>query len=112
MGKLAKWAKDNSEWLRIANGEKVIVKYLGYKIVSSRFEEDQETIRYVFDVDGIEKKFESRAFSLAETFDGIKEGTVVSLTRNGEGGATKYEVGVVVSGEEVDPEEVEIEKKK
>ena len=111
MGKLKKWAQDNSEWLRIADGEKVVVKYLGYKIVPNRFDDDQETVRYVFDVDGIEKKFESRAFALAETFDGIKEGTVVSLTRKGEGGNTKYEVGVVVSGEEVEPEEVEVEKK-
>jgi len=106
MGELKDWADKQSDFLRIEPGGTVEVKYLGYKIVANRFDVDQETVRYYFEVDGLEKTFESRSLKLAEVFDGLEIGSWVSITRTGEKSKTRYEMEVV--GEDKD-EEIEKE---
>lgn len=105
MGKLKNWAREKSQFLRMDDGEKIYALYKGYKVVKSRFEEEEETVKYLLEVDGIEKILESRAIGTALAFDKIKEGSWVTITRQGVGNQTKY----LIEPEKMDEEKVEAE---
>ena len=96
MGKLSDWAKENSQFIKLANGESIELVYKGFKIVPNKFDTDKETIRYIFLVNGKEKFWENGTRYAAEYFDNVKEGEVVKITRKGEGNKTKYELEPVI----------------
>lgn len=92
MGKLGKWADKNRTYVKLADGETISALYLGYKIIPSRLDPEKETVQYDLEIGGDSKTFESRSLALADVFDGIEEGSLVKITRNGLGNKTKYTV--------------------
>ena len=106
MGQLNDWAKSKSGFLKLEDNESVKCVYNGFKIVPSRFEQDQETVQYLLTVDGQEKLFESKASSVAQSFDKLIEGDGVLIGRNGVGSKTKYVISKLEK-ETVGKQEVE-----
>lgn len=100
MSDLKSFIETSSTFLHIADGEEVHCQYLGYKVVTSRFDPDVETVRYTFVVNGNEKTFESRSVTLAEAFDALAEGCFIILSRKGEGNKTKYEAKEIIGPDE------------
>src|SRR3990167_2963647 len=96
MGKLSDWAKENSQFIKLADKESIELVYKGFKIVPNKFDTDKESIRYIFLVEEKEKFWEKGAGYIAEYFDNVKEGEVVKITRKGEGNQTKYELEAVI----------------
>ena len=92
MGKLKDFAFRTSEFLKIKDGEPVIVELVKFEVFIDHDNEDREKVRYTFLVDGIEKKLESQSIGLAEQMDGVKPGETVKITRTGAGRNTRYEV--------------------
>ena len=95
MGALNEFAKKNSKYIKLKDGESFSGKFLGYK-----FGEDMngnETVIYNFkEGEGNEKKLQSSGQTLASFFDevdgpGHPEG-VYKITRSGEGRETRYRV--------------------
>jgi len=104
MGKLKEWADDQRDYIKIGDGEEVTVTYLDCKIIPNPLG-DGETVCYTFDVAGKEKTFNSMSARLADQMDGLKKGTVITISRHGVARQTSYDV---VVGENVKPDEVEI----
>jgi len=94
MGALTKWAQDNSPFLKIPEGEYVSVIYRGYKEVEDQRNPGEMKIRYILELNGKAKWFESRSGRIAMIFDSIVEGQEVVITKTGEGNKTRYEVEV------------------
>jgi len=90
MGELRNWAKKKMEYIKLEDEETITCRYLGFKISPSRFEEDQETVKYLLEVGGIEKTFESRSATIALEFDRVNINDWIELTRHGLGNKTKY----------------------
>lgn len=107
MGALNDWAKSKSNFLKLDENESVTVVYKGFKIVPSRFEQDQETVQYTMEVEGEDKFLESKANNLARELDKIEIGTSIVLTKTGSGNKTRYSIAKL--GEE---KEKETEKEK
>lgn len=107
MGTLAEYAKEKSKFLRVPTGTKVRVKYLGFKVVPSKWDEDEETVRYMFDLDGQEKQMDSKSLVLAEKMDEIEIGEMIEIGREGEGAQTKWSVKKVAEGGEEEKEKKE-----
>ena len=110
---LLEWARDSSPFLTLANGESVDCEYLGYDIVANRFDVDKETVRYTVCINKKNKTFEKSSGSFAKDMAKIKEGTMIRLTRFGEGNQTKYTVAEITTNgttgveENISPEEYE-----
>lgn len=113
MGELADYAKKMSRFLKFEEGEPVVVKYLGFKFVESQRDPDVELARFIFEVDGKEKFYETRSGKLCREFDKIEKGSWVEITRTGESFDTKYEVKVLPSpdGSLTAKEQKELKKK-
>ena len=92
MGGLSDYVKRNSPSITLKDGESVEAIYRGHKIVPNRFNPDKETVAYNLETEFGVKKFSSSAFSLANLFDTIAEGTKIRLTRHGVGNDTKYDL--------------------
>lgn len=104
MGKLGAWAKDNSPFLSLDDGETVQVEYLGYKMVQDRRDANKEKPVYKMawlqpDGSKVVKLFETSAGNVAKFFDPLsdelgkaKKITMVSITRHGVGTDTKYKL--------------------
>ena len=94
MGQLAKWAQDNSPFLKIPDGGEVTVIYRGFKEVEDQRNPGEMKIRYILELDGRPKWFESKSGRIALIFDTIEEGEEVVISKTGEGFKTRYEVEV------------------
>lgn len=105
MGKLKDFAFRTSEYLKIKDGEPVILELVKSEVFIDHENEDREKVRYTFSVEGIEKKLESQSIGLAEKMDDIKSGEVVKITRSGTGRNTKYEVEKMMPFDKNYPEE-------
>ena len=98
MGKLAEYAKNASQFVKLADGESIEVVFKAFKIVPNKFDTEKDTVRYYFLVDGgKEKEWENGAAYVADFFDGVKEGEPVKITRTGEGNKTKYTLELVIN---------------
>ncbi len=98
MGELKDWAVKQSPFITIDTGESIVVKYLGFKMVPNRFDVDKETVRYLFELpDGEQKPWENGQLQVARVLDEIVKGTMIKITRTGEGQKTRYEIEEVDS---------------
>lgn len=98
MGELKDWAVKQSPFITIDTDQSIMVKYLGFKMVPNRFDVDKETVRYLFELpDGEQKPWENGQLQVAKVFDEIAKGTMVKITRTGEGQKTRYEIEEVDS---------------
>ena len=107
MGKLKEWADEQSRFLRIGDGEEATVKFIDFEVMPSTFDPDKNIVRYVFEVNGSNKTFDSASGVLARYFDAIKKGSWVKISRVGEGMKTNWSVEEVKS-EDVNPEDVNV----
>lgn len=103
VGRLADYADANSKWLNVSDGQKVTVKFLGYKMETDRSGDFIPS--YQFETKpGIVKTLQSRSKSLAGFFDEdsgeAKVGAVVTLSRTGSGSETRYTATLIKQGEE------------
>jgi hypothetical protein len=91
MGELTNWAKANSKFIKLADGEKFTGKYLGYQKGSFR---GTPLIEYKFEITGEAKIFSSGSNKLATRMDNVDKGKIVTVKRFGEGYETNYEVEI------------------
>ncbi len=62
-------------------------------MVPNRFDVDKETVRYLFELpDGEQKPWENGQLQVARVLDEIVKGTMIKITRTGEGQKTRYEI--------------------
>ena len=95
MGKLADWTQKSSKYFRLQDGEKVKAFFRGYKIVTSSFDSEKETVRYMLDTPFGEKSWDTSANNVAMIFDETEKGKQVLIERNGTGTDTKYKLSLV-----------------
>lgn len=96
---LKQWAKENSKFLKLEDGESVDLKYMGY--VMSLNKDGDEIPAFKFQTkEGKIKILQSRSGNLCAKFDEtegeFKKGDTVTLTRKGLGQQTTYDVVPVV----------------
>ena len=89
MGELSKWAKENSKFLKLVDGESYEGVYKGYKEGTNM--NGDPTIIYKID----DKELKSSSTKLAEEIDKIAVETKIKITRTGEGLQTKWMVETI-----------------
>ena len=95
MGKLNQWAKENSRFFKIADGETIRVVFEGFKIGKSSFDPERDVVSYTLKTDEGRKIWNSSSPKVAAFFDTISPNQTVSIHRTGEGSSTKYDLSVV-----------------
>ena len=95
MGNLKQWAKENSNWLKLDDGETFHGQYLGYSFAINQ--NGKEVPCYKFkDMQGNTKTLQSVSQVLINLFDEetgkFKKGDSIRITRRGLEKETKYEV--------------------
>ena len=95
MEKLSDFAKKQSPFLIIADGESVEGIFESYEIVPSTFDPSRRVVQYTLIVNDEKKFFKSSAGGVAMAFEKAGEGAIVKITRSGEGRETRYKVEVV-----------------
>lgn len=101
MGELNKWVKQNSKFLRLADGETITAVFQGFKFVQSAFDADKEVVRYSLKTPEGEKLWDTGSKVIAEFFDKVSPGTPVKIKRFGEGRDTEYILSVAKDAEDV-----------
>lgn len=99
MGQLNEWAKQNSRFFKIEDGETVRVVYEGFKVGKSSFDDERDVISYTIKTSEGRKVWNSSSPKVASFFDKIKPGQTVSVTRNGSGRNTNYQLSVAETTE-------------
>lgn len=104
MGDLKAWADDQSEFIKLGDGDSVIGVFVGFEQIPNRFDPKKQSIRYTLEVEGTngkasEKFFESGSANVARQFDAVEAGDLVKISRTGEGTSTKYEIVSVADKE-------------
>jgi len=89
VGKLAEWSKENSKFIKIADGESYEGEYQGYSI-GTNMNGDPAII---YKLDG--KELKSSSAKLASMFDKLDIGTRVKISRSGEGLQTKWKLETI-----------------
>lgn len=92
MGKLKDWAEEQSSFVTLEDGESITVVYKGYKVVPNSFDPDKTTVQYVLEIDGKRKFWSTGSAKVARALDALKEGTEITIRREGEGPNTKYHI--------------------
>lgn len=98
MGDLAQWAKDNSPFIKLSDGESVTGIFNGYEKSKYR---GKPLIEY--NIGG--KILSSSSGRLANCIDSINQGDEIKITRFGEGMQTTYEVEMIKSIKPTDEEQ-------
>lgn len=100
MGDLSKWAQKVSPFLKIADNEEIVVVYKGYKEVEDSRDPEKTKIRYIVELDGDDKWFESASARVAMSFDTFKEGEMVKIRKEVDGKQTRYYVELAFKEED------------
>lgn len=96
MGELGKWASDNNQFFKLEAGQSVEAEYKGFKVISNRFDPEKEQIRYTLAVNGVTKYWENGSTTIAQAFDGVPVGSMVSISKEAtKDGKGKYFVSSV-----------------
>ena len=97
MGDLADFARKNSKWLKLDDGESIAVKYLGFAFMLNQNGDEVPCYKFKL-LDGETKSLQSQSGFLANFFDSdkgeAKVGDTVKLTRTGLSTETRYQVVV------------------
>lgn len=100
MGKLSEWTQESSRYLKLQDGERIKATFKGYKIITSTFDAEKETVRYTLDTPFGEKLWDTSAKNVALFFDDMEEGQQVLIERSGTGTDTKYKLSIINSDSE------------
>lgn len=82
MGQLADTAKKNSNFLKLAKGETIIVKYLSYRIIPSTMDPTKDTIQYKFSTEFGDKFWTNGNSQIMMFFDSLQLDTMVKIGRS------------------------------
>lgn len=92
---LKQWAKENSKFLKIDDGETVNVKYVGYVMALNQNQEETPCFKFQTE-DGKTKILQSKNSSFIDAFDEndgrFKKGDYVQISRTGTKQNTRYEI--------------------
>jgi len=89
---LREYVKKRRKYIKIAEGETISAIYQGFDYVPSKFNPDEEIVRYKLELDGVIKPWDTSATSVAEDFSNLEPGQSVTITRHGSGTNTIYEI--------------------
>lgn len=93
---LNNFIKKSSQYFSLEEGEESIVKFLGAEPIANRFNNGQtECIRYTLEQDGRKIYWDRGSRSLALQISKYPEGTVIGITKYGDGNKTRYVVRAV-----------------
>jgi len=81
MGALADIVKQRSPYLRLEAGESTVATYKGYKLVPSTYDPENEVFRFMLDIGGETKYWDTGSNKVAMVFDECKVGDVVKITK-------------------------------
>ena len=104
MGELAKWAKNNSPFLKIGMDEVVEVVFLGWKEVEDNRNPGQFKVRYEVEWNKQTKWFESAAGAVAMQMDKVKVGDIIRIKKTLVSGKNRYQVYIGDEEEEIEEE--------
>ena len=103
------YVRDNSKFLRLEDGEFFEGVYVAYKVVTSKFDPDKETVVYKLRYDdGKETYFQTASVAVAKTLGKLKGGEKIIIKRHGIGTNTKYDISspdITVTPEEMEPDQ-------
>ena len=103
MGELSSYAKRNSKFVQLKDGESFQGIYNGFKIAMNDLEPDKEIVIYEVLDDERNKKFWKTAdVAVASYFDDKVSGHPFTVTRRGKGRDTRYEFKGVESTQTTD----------
>jgi len=89
---LKEYVKNRRKYIKVDDGETIEATYQGFDIIPSKFNADEETVRYKLEIEDEVKPWDTSATSVAEEFAKIEPGQKVSISRKGTGTKTKYEI--------------------
>jgi hypothetical protein len=90
---LKKYVSGKGRYFMVKEGEEITVKYLFSEIVPNYFSKDKaDIIRYHLEVDGVQKFWDRASRELAMQMSEIPEGSMITISRTGEGNKTKYKI--------------------
>lgn len=92
---LKDYVNNRRKYISISDGETIEAAYLGFDIIPSKFNTDEDTVRYKLEIDGEIKPWDTSATSVADAFCDIEPGQGVSITRLGTGTKTRYEIKTI-----------------
>ena len=92
MGELAKLAQKISPFLKIADNESVDVIYRGFRMIEDNFNPGKQKVRYIVELDGEEKNFDSGSARVMLSFDTCLEGDLVRVKKEVVNDKTRYSV--------------------
>ncbi len=98
MGKLGDFAKRNSQYISLDDGESVEAMFKSAIVTPNPYDAEKEVVNYKFDTEWGVKTLRSGACGLARIFDNIQPNTKIKLTRAGLGNKTSYKVEKEVDG--------------
>jgi hypothetical protein len=81
MGALADEVKKRSPYLRLEEGESTEALYKGYKLVPSTYDPEKEVFRFLLEIGGETKYWDTGSNKVAMVFDGCVEGDLVNITK-------------------------------
>jgi hypothetical protein len=106
---LNQFVKDNSKFLRLADGESFEGAYVGYKIATNSYDPEKEMVVYKLRYeDGKEVFWQTASCAVAKLFSKFKGGEKIVITRHGELTNTKYEIkspDIKITKDELEPDE-------
>ena len=109
--KLLKAANASGKYMKLLVGESVTAKYLRCETgVDEKYKKEKHI--FIFDVDGKEKELSTSAGKVIRKMAYIKPGTIVEVTKIGEGRNTDYSFEHEGSDDDDDEDDVPKKKKK
>jgi len=82
MGELQKIVQKRSPYLKLEAGQSVEALYKGYKLVPSQFDPEKEVFRFMLEIGGETKYWDTGSNRVALVFDTCVEGDLVTITKN------------------------------
>ena len=92
MGHLGDFAKRNSQFISLGDGESIEAVFQSAVVSPNPFDVEKEVVNYKLETEYGLKTLRSGACGLARIFDNIQPETKVRLTREGLGNKTSYKV--------------------
>lgn len=89
---LKDYVKNKRKYIKIDDGETIQAVYQGFDIIPSKFNADEESVRYKLEVEDEVKPWDTSSAVVADEFAKLEPGQKVSITRVGSGTKTKYEI--------------------
>ena len=99
MGDLKTWARENSPFIRLNDGDSETGIYKGWVKMQDTYNPGKEKIRYSIEIDGKVKTFDNGSVSVAMQFDDAKEGDLIKITAHGTDMRKRYTVDVLPNEE-------------